>query len=154
MGLRAVDSSAKPDRAGRKSSGGRPAGPADVSTCPRDFDAVSKTLWKRTRELLKRDNAWRPEYSPLLERYVRAIEVGRLARGRITERAKVDPESAYLTTGSQGQLVQHPDLKTAREAERDANEYARELLLTRSARQKLGEEAAPAVGGKFGGAFG
>jgi phage terminase small subunit len=94
-----------------------------------------------------------------LERYVRAIEVGRLARARIAQRAaELDKEGkgdqmAYLTHGSQGQLVQHPDLKTARDAEKDANDYGRELLLTPAARAKGGAEPAKATGGKFGGVF-
>jgi len=102
-----------------------------------------------------KEGRWRPEYSLLLERYVTAVEVGRLARERISDRAAKDGEAAaYQTRGSQGQLVQHPDLKTAREAERDANEYARELMLTPAARAKMGEEPQKAARGKFAGAFG
>lgn len=131
----------------------------DTIECPADLDRESKKVWRRTRLLLSKENRWRPEYSLLLERYVRAIEVGRLARTRISARAVAlarsgsGEEMAYLTHGSQGQLVQHPDLKTARDAERDANDYAKELLLTPAARAKLGDEV-PTKGGKFGGAFG
>lgn len=126
----------------------------DTTTCPADLDRQSKSVWKKTRSILRRDDRWRPEYSLLLERYVRAIEVARLARCRIADRALLDPEAAYITRGSQGQLVQHPDLKTAREAERDANEYARELVLTPAARAKGGEPAKPPTGGAFAGALG
>ncbi len=121
----------------------------DTSGCPSDLDPFSATVWKRTRHQLMKDGRWRPEYSLLLERYVRSCEVARKARGRIAIRAAVDPDEAYTTRGSQGQLVQHPDLKTAREAERDANEYGKELILTPAARQKLGEQPVPS--GKFGG---
>jgi len=152
----------------------------DTITCPADLDRTSKAVWKKTRAILRKDDRWRPEYSVLLERYVRAIEVGRLARQRIAEReaelAKLRPEweaerataraagdldalkraernlsrTAYTAWGSQGQIVPHPDLKTARDAERDANDYAKELLLTPAARQKTGEaEKGPA--GPFGG---
>jgi phage terminase small subunit len=72
---------------------------------------------------------WNPSDTLGLERLVRSVEVGRLARARIAARAKRSPDAAYLTAGSQGQLVQHPDLKTAREAERDAAAYAAALLL-------------------------
>lgn len=123
----------------------------DTTTCPADLDRQSKAVWKKTRSIIRRDERWRPEYSLLLERYVRAIEVARLARTRIAERAKVSPDAAYTTRGSQGQLVQHPDLKTARDAEKDANEYARELGLTPAARAKLGEPERAPVGGAFAG---
>jgi len=112
---------------------------------------MSKRTWRKTRHLIVKDGAWRPEYSLLLERYVRSCEVARHARHRLAVRAAADPASAYTTTGSQGQLVQHPDLKTAREAERDAHEYAGALLLTRAARQRLAEPQAPS--GKFAQAF-
>lgn len=131
----------------------------DTIECPGDFDRISKSIWRKTRALIKKEGSWRPEYSILLERYVRAIEVGRLARARIAARAKAlkqsgqDDAMAYLTHGSQGQLVQHPDLKTARDAENDANNYARELLLTPAARAKGGAPAPVGKGGKFSGAF-
>jgi P27 family predicted phage terminase small subunit len=127
----------------------------DTTTCPADLDRASKTVWRKTRHLLIRQDRWRPEYSLLLERYVRACEVARLARARIAERARTDPTSAYTSRGSQGQLVPHPDLKTAREAERDATDYARELTLTPASRAKVGDHgAAKVAGGKFAGAFG
>ena len=137
-----------------------PTAPDDTTACPADLDKQSKAVWKRTRTILKRDGRWRPEYSLLLERYVRAIEVGRLARQRIAARAVELAKAgqgegmAYLTHGSQGQLVQHPDLKTAREAERDANEYGKELVLTPAARAKGGDDGQKPPAGKFGGAFG
>lgn len=130
-----------------------PANP-DTTTCPADLDRQSKAVWKKTRAILRKDSRWRPEYSLLLERYVRAIEVARLARTRIAERAVTDPTTAYTTRGSQGQLVAHPDLKVAKEAERDANEYARELVLTPAARSKMGEPEQPPTGGAFAGALG
>lgn len=159
----------------------------DVTSCPGDLDRLSKTTWRRTRSLIKKEGRWRPEYSLLLERYVRAVEVGRKARERIATREKelgrrrpgleaeirrlenagegISPDDtkrvrevrrelsrdAFTAFGSQGQLVQHPDLKTAREAERDANDYATALLLTPAARQKLGDEKPAPAGGKFGG---
>lgn len=127
--------------------------PVDVIACPHNLDKRSKSIWTRTRNLIVKDGRWRPEYALLLERYVRALEVARLARERIAARAKTDPEGAYLARGAQGQIVQHPDLKTARDAERDAHEYAKELLLTPAARSKLGDDAPTKPGGKFAGKF-
>ena len=132
---------------------GRPRGPEDVSSCPRHFDAASKRLWQRTRALLKDDGRWRPEFSPLLERYVGALERARLAMGRIVAREAAG-EQGWTSLGAQRQLVQHPDVKTLREGERDAHEYARALLLTPAERAKLGDEKPPPSGGVFDGAFG
>lgn len=123
----------KPAAAAAK-RGGRPKkGPLDP---PVDLDRISKELWKRTIEQLREQGTWADSDLPLLERYIRSVEVGRLSRHRIADRAKRTPEAAYTTRGSQGQLVQHPDLKTAREAERDANDYAQDLLLTARVRQQ------------------
>ena len=59
-----------------------------------------------------------------LERYVRA-----LARGR-DARAELERHGSLTAVGSQGQPVPHPAVRIGREAERDAAEYARDLLLT------------------------
>lgn len=162
----------------------------DITGFPKDLDKQSKLIWTRTRDVLKKMDTWEGEYSLLLERYVRALEVGRQARARIagrdaeldelrpewlktcsrlqmlqstglleadeaTELKKVERNlmrTAYTAWGSQGQLVPHPDLKTAREAERDANDYARELLLTPASRAKGGDtNTKPAKAGTFGG---
>ena len=103
---------------------------------PTGLDRVSRKRWNLTIEQLVGQGTWADSDVPLLERYVRALEVGRLARARIAGRAKRNPSEAYTTRGSQGQLVQHPDLTTAREAERDANDYATDLLLTSRARRQ------------------
>lgn len=160
------------------------------SDCPVDFDKQSRLVWRQTKKVLNDEAHWHNEYRPLLERYVRALEVGRLARGRITQREneleglrpqwikerdelrivevpatitterlkKVERDlsrTAYTAWGSQGQLVPHPDLKTAREAERDANDYAKELLLTPASRAKGGDSTAgKGKPGAFGAAFG
>lgn len=124
----------------------------DVTTCPSDLDRQSKVVWRKTRLLLVKQQRWRPEYSLLLERYVRACEVGRHARLRIAKRfAEGGEQSAYMSYGVKGQLVQHPDLKTAREAERDANDYATALMLTPASRVKLTEEPKRPGPSKFGG---
>ncbi len=103
---------------------------------PASLDDSSRALWKRTIEQATEQGTWAMVDLPLLERYVRAVEVARHARARITARAKVDPDRGYFTLGSQGQLVAHPDVKMAREAERDASDYADDLLLTSKARRR------------------
>ena len=125
----------------------------DVTGCPADLDTTSKSIWTKTRNLIKAEGRWRPEYSLLLERYVRALERGRHCRTRILLREQLDPGTGWVTHGSQRQLVQHPDVKTMREADRDAHDYATALMLTPASRAKMGEPPKPS-GGKFGGAFG
>jgi P27 family predicted phage terminase small subunit len=127
----------------------------DVTGCPGDLDTTSKSIWKKTRNLIKTEGRWRPEYSLLLERYVRALERGRHCRARIAAREELTPGEGWFTTGSQRQLVQHPDVKTMREADRDAHDYATALLLTPASRAKM-VDAGPTkpAGGKFDGAFG
>lgn len=112
-------------------------GPAD------GLDGVSRGLWRRTRDALIEQDSWRPSDVPLLERYVRAMETARHARDRLAA------AETYVTLGSQGQLVQHPDVKTAREAERDAHEFAGALLLTPAARSRHGVTARARSAGRL-----
>lgn len=113
---------------------GRPRkGPLDP---PAGLDRAARLLWRLTIVQLGDQGTWADSDLPLLERYIRSVEVARHARGRIERRAKSNPAEAYVTRGSQGQLVQHPDLKTAREAERDANDYAQDLLLSPKSRRQ------------------
>lgn len=107
------------------------------------LDAASKRLWSVVVRELEARGVLREVDEAAIARYVLAEQVARLARGRIADRAKCDPDTAYVTRGSQGQLVQHPDLKTAREAERDAAAYAADLTLTPRSRASLGEQVAP-----------
>jgi P27 family predicted phage terminase small subunit len=123
----------KPTQNG-KHKGGRPRKrPTDP---PSDLDAKSKQFWKRTLDQLSTQGTWQDSDIPALERYVRACEQARHSR------AKIPAEGT--TKGSQGQLVEHPAIKTAREAERDAHKYATDLLLTPSARRKAAIESADA----------
>ena len=110
----------------------------------RDLDAESRKLWRSTRAALQAQGTWQDSDAGALERYVRAVERARLAR------AGIPPE--MTAPGSKGQLAQHPNVKTAREAERDAAEYARDLLLTPRAR-KMADVPPPQAPGKFGGVF-
>jgi phage terminase small subunit len=67
-----------------------------------------------------------------LERYVVAVARARDAR------AELERHGSLTAVGSQGQPVPHPAVRIAREAERDAAEYARDLLLTPRARRAAG----------------
>jgi P27 family predicted phage terminase small subunit len=107
---------------------------------PNGLDAASKALWRLVVADLTARGVLRDVDAPAITRYVLAEQVARLARARIAARVKVDPDSAYTTHGSQGQLVQHPDLKTAREAERDAAAYAGDLGITPRSRSALKEQ--------------
>jgi len=116
---------------------------------PDDFDATAKALWKKTQKQLEEQSTWHESDMPTLERYVRADERARIARDGLPRDKKGRP--VLTTTGSQGQKVQHPNVKTAREAERDAHEYAKDLLLTPKAREQHQIEKKRAEkGGKFG----
>jgi P27 family predicted phage terminase small subunit len=107
---------------------------------PSGLDAASKALWRLVVDDLTARGVLRDVDEPAIGRYVVAEQVARLARQRMAARAKRDPDSAYTTRGSMGQLVQHPDLKTAREAERDAASYAADLGVTPRARAVLREQ--------------
>lgn len=117
-----------PKRAGRPRKG-----PLDP---PASLSKPSKALWRLTIEQLTAQGTWADSDLPLLERYVRSMEVARALRDGIARRALDHPDFAYTSIGSQGQLVAHPDLKSAREAERDANGYAQDLLLTSRSRRQ------------------
>lgn len=60
-----------------------------------------------------------------------------VARAR-DARAELEQHGSLTTLGSQGQPVPHPAIRIAREAERDAAEYGRDLLLTPRARRTAG----------------
>lgn len=85
---------------------------------------------------------WRPIDVTLLERFCASEQRAREARARLEE-------SGWTARGSQGQLVQHPDAKTLREAELDAHRYATDLILTPESRRRHSIEVAPPGGGKL-----
>lgn len=110
---------------------------------PPDLDRESKALWKVTLEHLEAQGTWQASDVKTLERYIRAEERARVARDGLPRDR--DGRLVLTTKGSQYQLVQHPNVKTCREAERDANDYAKELLLTPASRRRAQVEAG--VGG-------
>ncbi len=72
---------------------------------------------------------------PLLERYVRACEAARCFRAEIP--------AGGTSVGSAGQLVEHPLVKTVRQAERDAHRYECELLAGFEPAEPAEEELPP-----------
>lgn len=98
---------------------------------PAHFDDVARLLFTERVAQYQQLSVWDDEDRDLLERYVTSAQVARLSRSRIARRAALapnDPGGGYSTRGSQGQLVQHPDLKTARDAENDAQKYENTLF--------------------------
>ena len=102
---------------------------------PLDLDDASKRFWRRTLGQLRRQGTWQDMDIPLLERYVRACQAARQWREKIP--------SDGTTRGSQGQLVEHPLIRTVREAERDATRYAEALLLMPADRRRYGLDERP-----------
>ena len=93
-----------------------------------DFDEYGRTVYGAAREELEAQGTWRDTDAPLLEAYVRSLVLARQARAEVA--------SSPFTEGSRGQLVAHPGVKIASDAERDAERYARALLLTPEARAR------------------
>lgn len=95
---------------------------------PEDLPAGAKALWRAAQRQLRAQGTWTDTDAPLLEAYIRALDRARAGR----ETASAEP----YVEGSKGQLVPHPGLKVAAEAERDACRYAGALLLTPEARKR------------------
>lgn len=85
-------------------------------------------LWRATQRHLRRQGTFADTDEPLLESYVRSVELARTARAAAAGRPFVE--------GSRGQLVPHPGLKVAADAEAAAWRYAGALLLTPEARKR------------------
>ena len=95
---------------------------------PRELPSEGAKLWRAAVRHLKRQGTWQDTDAPLLEAYVKSVVTARKAR------ALADAEP--FVTGSRGQLVPHPGLKLAADAQRDACRYATTLLLTPEARKR------------------
>ena len=105
---------------------------------PKGLDPAGRELWASTQRHLRAQDTFQDADAPLLESYVRAVCLSRTAREAAAEQPFVE--------GSKGQLVAHPGLRVAAEAERDACRYATALLLTPEARRRH-EIKAPQEGG-------
>lgn len=98
---------------------------------PKSLEPEARAIYRRVQGELQAQGSWQASDRDALERYVRAVERARAAL-EIVEREGMTAE------GASGQPVTHPALRIAREAERDAAEYARDLLLTPRARRLAG----------------
>jgi P27 family predicted phage terminase small subunit len=97
-------------------------------TAPDDISEYGQRVYDEARAELESQGTWRDTDAPLLESYVRSLLVARQARKAVS--------ASPFTEGSRGQLVAHPGVKIAADAERDAERYARALLLTPEARSR------------------
>lgn len=120
-----------------------PTGPPD------DLSVPFRALYRKARQGMRDQGTWEDIDTSLLAQYVRCLERAQLARNSITTGNVVQ----LTTAGSKGSPIAHPAIKIARDAERDAEGYARELLVTPRARKQYELEAKRAGEGKFGGAF-
>jgi P27 family predicted phage terminase small subunit len=109
---------------------------ANAAGMPSDFAGREKRIWEDVESHLKAKGLWDKVYSELLERYIRALT-------RAAEARKEEAEEGSVTEGSTGQLVTHPAVKRARDAEHDALDLAKELLITPAAQLRHEKEAAP-----------
>ena len=98
---------------------------------PADLDEAAVALWNRVLRELREQGTWQASDVGALERYVRAVRRAAAARELVGL-------EGMTTTGARGQLVAHPALRIARDAERDAHDYAAALLLTPRARRLAG----------------
>jgi P27 family predicted phage terminase small subunit len=118
---------------------------ADTSP-PADMDKRARRLWQDSLAQLKAQGTWRDTDWPLLERYTRAYERALKAREAMGD--------VVTVKGSAGQPRPHPNLKTIRDAEHDAHQYATDLILTPRSRRIAGLDEGEGDDGPFGGAFG
>lgn len=104
---------------------------------PVDLDAEAVRVFERARLQLEEQGTWKAADVDLLGAYARALQTARQARARIAGRLKGEGEhAAYFSLGSTRQLVSHPDVQLARQAEGDAERYAAALLLSPQARTR------------------
>ena len=116
-----------------------PAGPPD------DLSPAFRALYRKVRTGMQAQATWEDTDATLLGMYVRCLERAAIARKAFTK----DKVVQLTTTGSKGNPIPHPAVRIAREAERDAEEYGKELLITPRAR-KVYELEARKADSKFG----
>lgn len=111
---------------------------------PSDFDEAAVAVWNRVLRELRDQGTWQPSDVGALERYVRAV------RRAATAQAIVAQEG-LTSTGGRDQPIAHPAVRIARDAERDAAEYARDLLLTPRSRRLAGVSETSAMDDELAG---
>lgn len=123
---------------------------------PGDLARPFRALWTKTRQALEKQGTWQDSDAELLSRYIRALERASLAHADLlkdpeTGEPYADGRPRLTALGSNKQIVQHPSVKTAREAEQDADARARMLLLSPEARKRVDlKPPSDGDGGKFG----
>lgn len=100
---------------------------------PEDFDALARALLRQTVERLQARPGWEDGDVDLVEDYVRAKQRARLA----------NTTAELFTLAETGRAFTHPSISIARQAERDALVYAKELRLTPRARAEGDDGADP-----------
>jgi P27 family predicted phage terminase small subunit len=108
-----------------------PRGELDGRKAPPGLSDDERRLFLAVRRQLAAQGTWQESDAAALVRYVRAQLRGEAASA-IVER------DGMVTIGGRGQPVPHPAVKIARDAERDAHEFARDLLLTPRSRRLAG----------------
>jgi phage terminase small subunit len=104
---------------------------------PDDLPEWAKDLWIDSVAALQKQETWRDEQWPEMERYIRMVVLGRAARE--------ERDGELTSVGVSGQLREHPLIKVERQAYQDAEQYAVELLLTPRSRRRA-EVAASSSG--------
>jgi P27 family predicted phage terminase small subunit len=115
----------------------RAADIADAAGMPSEFVGRERRIWEDVEHYLRTKGLWNKVYSELLERYIRALTRAREAR-------ETEEQEGTTAEGSTGQTVVHPVVKIARDAEHDALDLAKELLITPAAQLRHEKEAEPA----------
>lgn len=108
---------------------GKPAMPAGLPT-------ESQTAWRQICKVLEDSNMLRTADASAIEAFAIAIGRGRIARKELA--AYRGKHKSIYTTGSTGQLVEHPALGTERQAMKEVRYWTDYFGFNPSARQRLG----------------
>lgn len=108
---------------------------------PRDFDFLAKELFRDVLAVLK--TRPEPEFVrvtdvPLLEQMCRDVMISRQRLDSILAREEEKAGTGWTTWGAQKQIVEHPDVKTRREALKAANAVGIQLMLSPKERHAHG----------------
>ena len=107
---------------------------------PAGLDGPAQTLWKRVVSDLAQREVLRDVDAAAVERYIRAEMIARQAWARVAKRAKTQGADAWRARGSHGGMVVDIDVQIARNATRDAAQFAGDLGITPKARAQLRAE--------------
>ena len=99
---------------------------------PPGLSERERHVFLAVRRQLHEQGTWQESDAAALVRYVRALRRAEEAR------AELDLHGSPIGEGPGGRPVPHPAVRIERDAEHDAAEYARDLLLTPAARRRAG----------------